>query len=144
MYRCKSVFNDIRSITIADNASAMPVKGLMDGLVNEVSTPTEMLCSIIGLDNRLIGPKRSVGARGIKAFRLERSATLIETGRPSIETLVSFDRIVTAASGHLFLRGFSTHCRSRSYKGDDCKWLEIANLSRKYFSSNKKISSPML
>lgn len=58
----------------------------MDGLVNEVSAPVEMLCSIIGLDDRLIGPKQSGGARGIKAFRLERSATLIETGRPSIET----------------------------------------------------------
>lgn len=35
-----------------------------------------------------------------------RSATLIEKQRPSIEPLVCFDHIVTAASGLLFLRGF--------------------------------------
>lgn len=66
-----------------------------------------MFCSTIGLRDRSIGPKRPGDARGIKASRPGRSATLIENQGPSIEPLVCFDHIVTAASGLLFLRGFS-------------------------------------
>lgn len=77
-------------------------------VINEVSVPLDaMFCSTIGLRDRSIGPKRPGGARGIKASRPGRSATLIENQRPSIESLVCFDHTVTAASGLLFLRGFS-------------------------------------
>lgn len=77
-------------------------------VINEVSVPTDaMFCSMIGLRDWSIGPKRPGGARGIKASCPGRSATLIENQGPSIESLVCFDHIVTAASGLLFLRGFS-------------------------------------
>lgn len=58
----------------------MAIKGLMDGLVNEVSAPANTLCSTLPLVaiDRSIGPKRPGGARGIKAFCPKRSATLIE------------------------------------------------------------------
>lgn len=72
---------------------------------------------------RSIGLKRPGGARGTKAFRPERSATLIEN-RGALDRDPRFLRSYRHRRlGSPFLTRIlerRTHCRSRSYKGDDC------------------------